>query len=178
MVTTEEVESMMLKCFPRCPLCNADKGYEVSGLTKSYVQCRSCGAKWFSADFVKCKELKQLQLWEPSYDGKGGSLKHKKYPVSFWQDSETIKTAESKTEIFFHTEMTNQQLETLIKKSLEEVTHWDYGSTIYGKGIGSLISNTSFAEATMIRLLRAIFEQNKILIIQNELLRREFTKTK
>jgi hypothetical protein len=199
MVTKEEVEHLMLKYFPTCPLCGANKGYEVSGLAKTYAQCRSCGAKWMSADFAKCKEIKEMYLSEPTYDGKGASLRMpKKYPVKFWQDSNAIENAikaeesalsrksankieieerESKTKLIFHPEMTDQQLKTLIKESLDEIPKWDYGSTIYGKGLGSLISNTSFAEATTIRLLRAILEQNKILIIQNELLRRALSKT-
>lgn len=181
MVSEDEVEAFMLKYFPKCPLCGANKGYEVSGWTKCYVQCRSCGAKWFSADFVECKELKELKLWEPSYDGKGAPLKRKKYSIKFWQDSEAIETTskmkvmESRAELIFNTEMTDQELRTSIEKSLEEITRWDYGSTLYGK-LGSLISDTSFSEAAMIRLLRAIFEQNKILIIQNELIRRAFAK--
>lgn len=62
MVSKEDVEALMLKYFPKCPLCSADKGYEVSGFLKQYVQCRSCGAKWESPDFVKCEELEKLVL--------------------------------------------------------------------------------------------------------------------
>jgi ribosomal protein S27AE len=91
LVTREEVESLMVKYFPKCPLCNADKGYEISGFLKNYVQCRSCGAKWESPDFVKCRELKELTLWEPSYDGKWSSLKLKTYSVKFWQDHDAIE---------------------------------------------------------------------------------------
>ena len=194
MVSNEMVEAFMLKYFPKCPLCSADKGYEVSGFSKNYVQCRSCGAKWESTDFVRCKELKELQLWEPSHEGKGTSLKFKKYSVKFWQDSEAIENAmkaeEAKkgvekevkatvetSKFIFQLGMSDHELEDLIEKSLEEITHWDYGSTLYGK-LGSLISDTSFADATIIRLLKAILEQNKILIIQNELLRRVLSNTK
>lgn len=167
----------MLQYFPSCPLCEAKKGYEISGWNKNYVQCRSCGAKWTSTDFIKCEELKELKLWEPSYDGKGIPLKMKKRSVKFWQDSNAIeklleaKITESKAKFIFHPEMTDEQLRASIIKTLEEITRWDYGSTLYGK-LGSLISNTSFGEATMIRLLKAIFEQNKIIILQNELIRR------
>lgn len=183
MTTKEQVESFMLKYFPKCPLCGADKGYEVSGWGKTYVQCRSCGAKWQSTDFVRCEELKELQLWESSYEGEGASLKRKTYSVKFWQDSEAIENAikgqdlKSKAELVFRPEMTDQQLEALIKKSLHEITQWDYGSTRHGK-LAFLFSDASLAEAATIRLLRAIFEENKILIIQTELLRRALAKTK
>lgn len=167
----------MLQCFPSCPLCGAKKGYEVSGWTKNYVQCRSCGAKWSSTDFIQGVKLTKLRLWEPSYDGKGSPLKRKEYSVKFWQDSSNlektlkVKVMKSDVELIFRPEMTNEQLQLLIGKSLEEITRWDYGSTLYGK-LGSLISNTSFGEATIIRLLRSLFEQNKILILQNELIHR------
>jgi len=193
-VGKEEVEALMLRYFPKCPLCGADKGYEVSGFAKQYVQCKSCGAKWESTDFIKCKELEKLTLWEPADDGKGESLKLKKFPVEFWQDSEAIRNEERKIaekesakletkaeqfreKLIFHPEMTQKELSTLIERSLEEITHWDYGSTSEGVW-GPILGNTSSADATTIRLLRAIFEQNKILIIQNELLRRALTETK
>jgi hypothetical protein len=186
MVTVEEVEAFVQNCFPQCPLCGSTKGYEVSGFAKTYAQCRSCGAKWMSSDFPKCEEITHIYLSEPAHDGKGTPLKTpKKYPITFWQDAasvqnalkmeETKKNEEKKaasSDLIFQSEMTDQQLDDLIKKSLEEITRWDYGSTLQGKGLGSLIGNTSVADATMIRELRAIFEQNKIIIIQNELLRR------
>lgn len=193
MVSKEKVEAFMLEHFPKCPICNADKGYEVSGFAKNYVQCKACGAKWQSTDFVRCEELKELELWEPSFEGKGAPLRLKKYPVSFWQNSkaieraiiaqeakkqkmiEKVETTVKSPKIIFDFEMTNEELQALIEKSLQEITNWDYGSTLYGK-LGSLISNTSFAESATIRLLRAIFEQNKILMIQNELLRRALAK--
>jgi len=181
-VTKEDVEQLMLKHLPLCPLCGSKKGYEVSGIAKTYIQCMSCGAKWWSSDFGRCKELKELELTEPSYDGKGAPLKRKKHSVKFWQDSEAIKKAleikltESKTKLIFQPQMTNQQLQKLIVKSLEEISNWDYGATIAGKGLSFLIDGTSIAEASMVRLLRGIFEQNKIIILQNELIRRKLSK--
>jgi len=90
MDTKEEVEQLMLRYFPSCPLCGANTGYKVSGWAKNYVQCRSCGAKWTSNDFIGGK-LEVLQLWEPSHDGRGASLQRKKYLVTFWQDSAAIR---------------------------------------------------------------------------------------
>ena len=187
MVSKEEVEELMLKYFPKCPLCGASEGYEVSGVFKNYVQCRACGAKWWSNDFVKCKELKQLKLWEPAYDGTGAALKFKTFSVKFWQDKEAIEKAiadaEAKTKaidsnkLIFRSEMSDEEIQDSIRKSMVEIASWDWGSTLYGQ-LGPLISDTSFAEATIIRLLRAIFEQNKILIMQNELIRRALTQNK
>jgi len=193
MVSEEEIEKLMLKYLPQCPLCGSNKGYVVSGIAKTYVQCRSCGAKWMSSDFPNCKEIKEMYLSEPAYDGRGNSLRmRKKYPMAFWQDLVSVQNAlkmeETKkkesedkkvisSELIFQPEMTNQQLDALIKKSLEEITRWDYGSTFFGK-FGPLLSDSSFTEAATIRLLRAIFEQNKITMIQNELLRRALLEVK
>ena len=88
MVTKEEVERLMLRYLPLCPLCGANTGYEVSGFwTKSFVQCRSCRAKWQ----LLGKELNLLQLWEPSDDGRGATINKLIYPVKFWQDSNAIE---------------------------------------------------------------------------------------
>ena len=122
-----------------------------------------------------------LRLKEPSTNGKGGALLYKDFNVKFWQDPEIISTTEKglkqsnsadyAANLIFQPEMSNQELETLMVKSLKEITIWDYGSTINGV-LGPLLGSSSYADATMIRLLRAIFEENKILILQNELLRR------
>ncbi|MCK4885413.1 HEAT repeat domain-containing protein, partial [Candidatus Bathyarchaeota archaeon] len=45
---------------------------------------------------MECKELKTLQLREPSRDGRGASLKKQNYLVTFWQDSDAIKRIEEK----------------------------------------------------------------------------------
>lgn len=92
MVKKEEVEKLMLRHFPLCPLCGADKGYEVSGVFKNWVQCRSCGAKWLvSFPSRKREEIAALQLSKPSPDDRGSSLKKKPYSVTFWQNSQAIE---------------------------------------------------------------------------------------
>lgn len=53
---------------------------------KTYVQCRSCGAKWQSPNFVECKELKDLILWGPCENGTASTLLRKKFPITFWQN--------------------------------------------------------------------------------------------
>jgi transposase-like protein len=85
MVKKEDVEQLMLQHFPSCPLCKAKNGYEVSGIFKNYVRCKSCKAQWMSNDFVTCKELNVLKLWKTPRDGRGKSFKQKEHPVTFWQ---------------------------------------------------------------------------------------------
>ena len=94
MVSKEQVEEFMVKYFPSCPLCGSNEGWNVSGILKHYVQCKSCGAKWESRNFVTCKELKNMILWEASKDGKGASLLHKEHPVTFWQSLDIEQLAE------------------------------------------------------------------------------------
>lgn|GEM_PF-7015891 len=95
MVSKDEVEKFMLSYFPSCPLCGKKAGYEVSGIFKNYVQCKSCGAKWLSPNFNTCKELRNLTLWEPAYDGKGSSMTvlKKERSVDFWKDAKKVEKA-------------------------------------------------------------------------------------
>jgi hypothetical protein len=86
MVEKEEVEQIMLQHLPSCPLCKAQTGYEVSGILKNYVRCRSCQAQWVSDDFVKGKDLILLKLWKNSREGRGKRFKKQVHPVWFWQD--------------------------------------------------------------------------------------------
>lgn len=114
----ERAGRLMHRYLPLCPLCGANAGYEVSGVFKSQVQCRSCGAKWQSNDFMEGKELKALQLWEPSRDGRGASLKKKRYLVTFWQDSNAIEKLieEKKRRKGPEEEKTAREIEELIRK--------------------------------------------------------------
>lgn len=84
MVSKEAVEGLMLQHFPTCPLCSADKGYEVSGWAKTYVQCNSCGAKWMSTDFPKLKQIENMFLWELPRDGRGAPFLNKEKSIEFW----------------------------------------------------------------------------------------------
>lgn len=99
MVSKEQVEGLMSDYFPSCPLCGSDEGWNASGIFKNYVQCISCGAKWLSNDFIKCIELKEMELWEPAKDGKGSSLLRKKHPITFWQSLD-IEQLTEKEQIF------------------------------------------------------------------------------
>jgi hypothetical protein len=85
MVSVKEVIALMVKCLPKCPICGAEAQYDVSGVFKNFVQCKSCLAKFDSTDFISGKELKTLQLWEVDKEGKSSYLLRKKQPISFWQ---------------------------------------------------------------------------------------------
>ena len=183
MVTTEEIAELIKECFPNCPICGSDSGYDVSGFAKNYFQCNSCRAKWMSHDLIKAKitdiDLKNMTLWEAPADGKGTSLLRKTHSLDFWKNlsPEALEPVEpvEPSKLIFRSEMSVQEIQNSVERSMAEIASWDWGSTLYGK-LGPLISDTSFAEATMIRLLRAIFEQNKILIMQNELINRSLTQ--
>ena len=187
MVAEEEIAELIKNYFPNCPICSSDSGYNISGSSKNYFQCNSCRAKWMSYDLIKRKvtdiALKKMMLWETPIDGRGKSLLRKEHTIEFWRNllPEDLKVKESKpkprAELIFSPEMSHQELQASIMKSMEEITRWDYGSTLEGK-LGLLFGDSTSAEATMIRLLRAIFEQNKVLIMQNELIRRALTKSK
>jgi hypothetical protein len=86
MVGKEEVEQLMLQHLPACPLCKAQTGYEVSGIFRNYVRCRSCQAQWVSDDFVKGENLIMLKLWKSPRDGRGKRFRKQDHLVSFWQE--------------------------------------------------------------------------------------------
>lgn len=225
MVSKEQVEEFMAKYFPSCPFCDSDTGWNVSGISKNYVQCRSCGAKWTSKDFIKCKELKELTLWGPSEDGKGSSLKFEKHPIAFWQsldierltEKEQIfafcdkcgkpiliestywydKTKKSlpdkkfcseqcftealaekmveKGQLLFSKETTDEQLYSAIKKSQLEMTKYD---KTYGAGKLAVFLRMDSTQTMTIFMTRALLEEIRILILQNELILRELKRLK
>ena len=86
MVSEREVEEFMLKTFPTCHICDAKIGYSVSGPTKTYVQCKSCKAKWYSLQIPQMGKLKNLMLCEPSRDGNGSIVLKKNKGVDFWKN--------------------------------------------------------------------------------------------
>ena len=100
MVSKKEVIALMMKYFPKCPICNAEAEYEVSGAFKNYVQCKSCLAKWTSNDFISGKEVKTLQLWEMDKEGKSEVLLKETKPVSFWQSLDLKKLEPLERETF------------------------------------------------------------------------------
>lgn len=78
-------------------------------------------------------------------------------------------------QITFHPDMTNEQLEALLRKSLEDIPKSD---PTLSDAFAIVMKGLSAGESLSIRLLRVIRDQNKILIIQNELLRRALIETK
>jgi hypothetical protein len=93
MVSSNEVKALMLECFPSCPICLQNKGYEVLGADKDYVSCKKCNATWRSENFKKGEKLSQLTLTQPSSDGTGRSLLRKTFSIDFWQNwREELKT--------------------------------------------------------------------------------------
>lgn len=181
-VSKEQVEEFMAKYFPSCPLCDSNTGWNVSGIQKNYVQCRSCGARWMSGDFIRCKELKELTLWDPSEDGKGSNLKFKKHPIAFWQnldikklEAEKAELTAEKGELLFSEETTDEELRSAIKKSQLEITKYD---KTYGFGKLAVWLRMNSAQTMTIFMTRALLEEIRILILQNELILRELKSLK
>lgn len=104
MVSKEQVEELMIRYFPKCPLGGSDAGWAVLGIFKTYIQCKACRAKWQSSDFIACKELKKMMLWELPLDGKGADLSRKEYPISFWHDMIGLDTKQLEIEQLKRTE--------------------------------------------------------------------------
>ena len=94
MVTKKEVEQLMLRYFPSCPICGSTTGYKVSGMFKNNVRCRSCKAGWMSNDFIGGLAIQNLQLMWPDKEGRSKFLFKKTRPVSFWQSIEIVTKKE------------------------------------------------------------------------------------
>jgi len=225
MVSKEQVEEFMAKYFQSCPICDSNTGWNASGISKNYVQCRSCGAKWMSKDFIKCEELKELTLWAPSEDGRGSNLKFKKHPIAFWQGSDIKRLTEKENilalcdgcgkpiligstywydktkkslpdkkfcsekcfteastekmveggQLLFSEETTDEELRSAIKKSQLEMTKYD---KTYGFGKLAVWFRMDSAQTMTIFMTRALLEEIRILILQNELILRELKSLK
>lgn len=189
LVSKDEVEKFMLSHFPLCPLCGEKAGYEVSGLSKNYVQCKSCGAKWMSSDFGKCKELRNMILWEPTHDDRGISLHDKWRSVNFWKDAKQVEKAleeEVKKDTVQEppqkppqktaktlSEMSDEELHSIIDVNLNVAEVWSSSSPTL-EVVRVALSDP--ADRAMMSLLRALVHQNKVIIGQNELLYRLLSK--
>ena len=126
MVSEQDVEEFMLSVFPTCPLCGTNKGYDVSGISKNNVQCRSCGAEWASAQLPKGKKLEWLILFKPSKDGKGISVKYKKKSINFWKNFKETEV-EAGTISGISIEADDKILHTEIIKSLKDLEMHEAG---------------------------------------------------
>jgi len=183
-----KADELMLQYFPNCPLCQANSGYEVSGIFKNYVQCRSCGAKFESTDFQTGKELKKLELWEPCANGKGAELKRKKFDVHFWQDPNNIESEiqqltpnkattqqsiQDKTKLLFSEETKEEELKQKIWEDMNNLAMHESGTG--WMQLGTFLTGSS-ADRMLASGFKALIDQNKIIIRQNELILRTLTK--
>lgn len=81
---TEKVK-LMHKYFPKCPICESERGYELSTFYPN-VKCKSCKAEWLLfEDGMKLK-------WQ-SEEGWDKELLNKKHSFQFWK---TLKKPEEK----------------------------------------------------------------------------------
>ena len=171
MVTEKDVEEFMLSVFPTCPICDAKTGYAVSGISKDYVQCKSCKAKWFSGQLSRRKELKDLMLWEPSKDGKGRTIIKKKKEVDFWKNFKENENNLGQI-IGASIEANDKTIHSEIIRILKTLK----GDELSTLGRLSILMSGSTAESVMTKQLKAIGDQNKIMIMQNELILRALNR--
>jgi len=94
-MSEEHVRKLMVKNFPRCPVCSSEGHYTVSP-SKTVVQCNSCKTKFFSEDFKDAsRQLEHLSLFAPPTEltdelGIASllSLKNQRFSVNFWKNME------------------------------------------------------------------------------------------
>jgi len=179
MVSKGVVIALMEEYLPKCPICGAEDEYEVSGVFKNYVQCKLCLAKWMSNDFIGGIEIKTLQLWEADKEGKSKALVKQTKPVSFWQslDLEKLVALEKETfgtlkGILFDGNMSDEEIETKIMELQNEAAKSE-GAVSSLPVVSALLKGGDPRLTGMFVLLQGIYQQNKIIVLQNELLRRK-----
>lgn len=167
MVSDREVEESMLQIFPTCPICGSNTGYAVSGTFKTYVQCRTCKAKWHSTELGAKKKVELLALWEPSKEGIGSDIINQKKSINFWKKyNERMKNMKSTID---------SDDQTLRNKTVTSLNNLK-GYEVSNLGQLSMIFSGNTAEHAMTKLLKAIVDQNNIIIMQNELILRAINK--
>jgi hypothetical protein len=127
-------QELMAKDFPKCPICKSTEGYDISGVVKNYVQCKSCKAKWRSTVNRSGRDFKiaTLSLVEADKDGKTVSLIENKFPIDFWRSFTTTKLRISEIPIV-------KELKTVFGTPIMEGKGRYYGGhkkfvPVYGKG--------------------------------------------
>jgi len=66
--------SLVIREFPRCPVCKGNSGYDVSGSSLNVFKCNSCQAKWES-NALTGNSIASMSLVQPSlYDFRGIEL--------------------------------------------------------------------------------------------------------
>jgi len=101
MASNEQIEALMLRYFPNCPLCGADKGYYIP-FAKNSVECKECHARWISNDFEGCEDLIKLRLKNPSKGGKGNTFLNVEKPIDFWENGRQIEQLENEKRALLH----------------------------------------------------------------------------
>ena len=117
-----KLHARMLGEFPKCPICDSTKGYEISGIISKYAKCFTCKTKWGLS--VKNKKISELALHELPKDG-----------------SSVYTITSTKTPLFT---IIGKRLPTDFWKNLEldKEVNWEFLS----KNVGSDVSKTVFGE--------------------------------
>jgi len=98
-MSEEHTRQLMVKYFPKCPICKSEANYSVSP-SNVVVQCNSCKAKFSSEDFKDPrKDLIHLSLFSPPSTLINESListlklmQNEPYHFHFWQNMKLNKT--------------------------------------------------------------------------------------
>lgn len=168
MVSDREVEESMLQIFPTCPICGSNRGYAISGMNKTYAQCRSCKAKWHSSKLPTKKKVEFLDLREPSKEGIGSEIILQKKGITFWKNyNERMKNIKSTID---------SDDQTLRNKTVTSLNNLK-GYEVSNLGQLSMIFSGNTAEHAMTKLLKAIVDQNNIIIMQNEMILRAISQS-
>jgi HEAT repeat protein len=128
-----EIMALMVKYFPKCPICGAEDQYQSERvlLLTNFVRCRSCLALWSPMSFEVGKEMKmgQMQLTEPDKEGRASSLTRKVEPVAFWQslDLESVRAEQEEEKRAKEAEQEGDRRAKQIEKLVDKlVPRWKW----------------------------------------------------
>ena len=67
----------------KCPLCETDANWKISGFLGKMLECNNCKAKWSGGITTDTEEI-WLTLKNPAKTGTGKNLLNKVFPFNFW----------------------------------------------------------------------------------------------
>jgi len=79
-------QSTVIREFPRCPICKATYGYEVSGSSLDHFKCNACQAKWQSEPLWNGSILSMTLVQPSGYDLRGIELSGTRCQSAFYKN--------------------------------------------------------------------------------------------
>ena len=138
-------QGTVIREFPRCPICKATYGYEVSGSSLDHFKCNTCQTKWQTEPLAD-GHISSMTLVQPSgYDLRGIELTGIRYQSDFYKNFDGQYGAFLKN---YRSQMT-AKLSSTVSLEISEETVWAWpGSSMVRlpSVLGSLASQAGISQ--------------------------------